>query len=400
MELLRRLWCPIGMGSRSAFVLAALVTTFSITTLGAQTAPATAPARTTVALSPALLPASFGGYATNVEMASVPAKPSFSLSTANKAALEECGPQQSSVETYSNGSRRFTVEAVEFKDASGALGAASMLAQPGMREVKSLGTLALAGDGGVIFVTGAVTAVVFPATPADLPALQSLAALMPKPVGSQALQPLLPSLLPSRGLMPGSLRYALGPRSYMADGGVLPAAGLGWDKEAEAVTGKYSDRRGTETLTLLLYPTPTIAAAHGRAVDALLHGLGPSFVNAKTRREGSLLAVANGSFSPEATQALVENTHLRQILSTDKAMPTPDVIETRKTFGLLANVILFSGVLGLAAFLLALFLGGGRALVRILRGKPAATEAEFLSLHLDPQNAAPQFSLGKPGEGL
>ncbi len=433
LELLPLLRCPIGMGFRSAFAVATLVTTLSATTLGAQTTSATVPGRTsvagktaaagqaaapgqtgpgqtapgqtgpgqtTVALSPALLPASFGAYAASTDTANLPAAPPFSLAQANKAALEECEPEQSSVKTYSNGSRRFTVEAVEFKDASGALAAASIVGQPNMREVKNLGTLALAGDGGVVFVTGAAAAVVFPATAADLPILQSLAAVMPKPVGSKGLQPLLPSLLPNRGLLPGSMRYALGPRSYMADGGVLPGAGLGWDKEAEAVTARYNDRRGTETLTLLLYPTPTIAAAHGRAVDALLHGLGSSFANAKTRREGSLLAVANGSFSPEATQALVENTHLRQILSTDKAMPTPDVVETRKTFGLLANVILFSGVLGLAALLLALFLGGGRALVRILRGKPAATEAEFLSLHLDPQNAAPQFSLGKPGEGL
>ncbi len=54
----------------------------------------------------------------------------------------------------------------------------------------------------------------------------------------------------------------MGEHSYMAEGGVLPAAGLGWDKEAEAVTAKYADRRGAETLTLLLYPTPNIAAGH------------------------------------------------------------------------------------------------------------------------------------------
>ena len=68
------------------------------------------------------------------------------------------------------------------------------------------------------------------------------------------------------------------------------------------------------------------------------------------------------------------------------------MVETKKTFGLLANVIVFSGVLGLAAVLLGLFLGGGRALLRVLRGKSAATEAEFLSLHLEPQNPAPALS--------
>ncbi len=86
------------------------------------------------------------------------------------------------------------------------------------------------------------------------------------------------------------------------------------------------------------------------------------------------MVVANGSFSADAAQALTENTHLRQIASTDKAMPTPEVVETRQTFGLLANIILFSGLLGAAAIGTGLFLGGGRALVRVLQGKPPATE--------------------------
>ena len=123
-----------------------------------------------------------------------------------------------------------------------------------------------------------------------------------------------------------------------------------------------------------------------------MSGLGSSFAAAKARREGSLVLIANGSFSPDAAQALVENTHLHQFASTDKAMPTPEVVETRKTFGLLADIIVFSGVLCLAALLLGLFLGGGRALIRVLQGKPPATEMEFLSLHLDPQNPTPVFS--------
>jgi hypothetical protein len=37
------------------------------------------------------------------------------------------------------------------------------------------------------------------------------------------------------------------------------------------------------------------------------------------------------------------------------------------------------------------FLGGGRAAIRVMRGKPAAVEVEFLSLHLSPQNKPAQF---------
>ncbi|MGI4830513.1 MAG: DUF6599 family protein [Janthinobacterium lividum] len=353
-------------------------------------------AQTAVALAPLLLPNGFGSWKSTTDITAPTAEPAFSLANGNKAALEECGPVRSAVQNYTDSAsgsagRTLHIEAVEFKDASGALAALSMLSQPGMHEVKALGSHALQGDGGILFTSGAALAVAFPATAADLPALESMESVMPKPVGSQALLPLLPTLLPTRGLTPGTLRYALGPQSYMADGGVLPANSLGWEQSGEAVTAKYNDRRGAETLTLLLYPTPTIAGAHLRNIESMLPGLGPSFAHAKARREGSMIAVASGSLSPDAAQALVENTHLRQIVSTDKAMVTPEVVETRKTFGTLANTIILSGVLFIAAVCIAIFLGGGRALIRVLQGKPAATETEFLSLHLDPQNAAPKF---------
>ena len=391
--------CPITMRLRFAFALSALGFTLSSPQDFAQTPrPQSAPAQTAVALHPPLLPESFGPFKATGDTSASPTEPAFSLVNANKAALEESSPQRSAVEGFSGQGRTLHVEAVEFKDASGALAAFSMLSQPGMHEVKGLGQYAVEGDGGVIFFTGASVAVVFPASGADVASLKALADVMPKPVGSAAQQPLLPSLLPSKGLVAGSLRYALGQQDYMAEGGVLPAAGLGWNQSGEAVTAKYDDRRGKETLTLLLYPTPTIAGGHLRSAQALIPGLGPSFAKAKARREGSLLIVADGSFSADAAQALVENTHLRQFASTDRAMPTPEVVETRKTFGMLADVIVFSGVLGISAIVIGLFLGGGRALVRILRGKPAATETEFLSLHLEPQNPAAVFNTGETRE--
>lgn len=396
------------MRVRFGFALGALVATLTCTSLAvAQVAPASTSPQIPIALHPELLPTAFGDWkvtdaggsgSTGIGSTGI-GQPAF-LAQANQSALEECEPARSVQRLYAhgNGAPALGVTAIELKDVSGALAAFSILSQPGMHEVSDLGSAAVAGDGAVLFLTGAVVAVAYPAGVADVPALKALALVMPKPVGSQALRPLLPSLLPTRGLTPGTLRYALGQQGYMASGGVLPAAGLGWEQSAEAVTAKYNDRRGAETLTLLLYPTPTIAASHLRQVEALLPGLGPSFAKAKARREGSLVVVADGTFSADAAQALVENTHLRQIATTDRAMPTPEVIETRKTFGTLADIIVFSGLLCGAALVLGLFLGGGRALVRILQGKPAATEAEFLSLHLQPQNAAPQFSVGKPGD--
>lgn len=397
------------MRLRFGFVLSALCVALPLSASAQTPSPATqtpSPAtQTTVPLHPDLLPESFANWKASSDAGADHATPNVTrprfLAAVSQDALEECSPEKSLVKTYVRGGGSapvLQITAIDFKNASGAAAAFSILAAPDLREAKGLGTRAAVGEGAVLFTAGTEVAVAYPATAADIPALAAMAEVMPRPVGSRALRPLLPTILPERGLLPGSFRYATGERSYMAQGGVLPAAGLGWDKEAEAVTAKYGDRRGAETLTLLLYPTPTIAGPHLRVIQSQIAGLGPSFARAAVRREGALIVFANGTFSQDAAQNLVENTHLHQLASTDKAMPTPEVIETRKTFGTLANTIVLSGVLCGAALFVGLFLGGGRALIRILQGKPAATEAEFLSLHLDPQNPIPQFTRNKPGD--
>ncbi len=98
-----------------------------------------------------------------------------------------------------------------------------------------------------------------------------------------------------------------GPATYAAEGGVLPAHSMGWEKSAEAVTAQYDDRRGKETLTLLLYPTPMIAGSFAKAIKDGLGGMGPGFEQARVRREGELVALASGSFSGDDAQRLVDD---------------------------------------------------------------------------------------------
>ena len=214
---------------------------------------------------------------------------------------------------------------------------------------------------------------------------------LPKAAGNKNVAPLLPTYLPADGLVPGSMRYALGAATYAAEGGVLPANSIGWDKSAEAVTASYDDKRGRETLTILGYPTPEIAGAHMRSAQSLLAGMGASYASAKVRRERELVMIADGTFAPEAAQKLIDGIHMRQQLSFDKDVQPVFHTEVVKTFSLFNSILIFCGVGVVAAVLLGLFLGGGRALVRILRGKPAATELEFLSLHLEAQNKPASF---------
>jgi hypothetical protein len=66
----------------------------------------------------------------------------------------------------------------------------------------------------------------------------------------------------------------------------------------------------------------------------------------------------------------------------DKPVPPEFHAEIRKTYTLLESIAIFSGVGALAAVVLGLFFGFGRAGIRVLQGKPAATEPEFLRIDL------------------
>jgi hypothetical protein len=363
---------------------------------GLMMAAAGAVAQSSVAVnvSGALLPPSFGEWKTAAGAGDVP---EFSLANANKAALEECSPQRSAVADYERGGKKIHVEAIEFNDRTGAYSAFTAIEKPGMRAGKDVGSVEAVGDGAVLFQQGATLVLVNGTT--ETASLKPLADGLPKVSGTKGIAPLLPTLLPEKGLVPGSSRYALGPESYAAEGGVLPAQSLEWNKDAEAVTAKYDDRRGKETLTLLMYPTPAIAGDMHKKLLAYTANPPASAGAVRSRREGEIVLLAEGSFAPDEAQRMIENIHLKQQLSFDRDMPPVFQVEVGKTYSLLTNIAVLSGVLMSAAVLLGLFLGGGRALIRVMRGKDAATEAEFLSLHLDPQNAAAKFDPKASGGG-
>ncbi|WP_103934461.1 DUF6599 family protein [Bryocella elongata] len=341
-----------------------------------------------------LLPASFGEWTTSAGSPS--GTSSLSLTTVSKAALQECGPQRSAVHDYMRNGKTIHVEAIEFNDRTGAESAFSLVAKPDMKQGKAIGDLDSVGEDAILFRADASLVLVTPATEADLKTFAPLVATLPKAYGNTGIAPLLPSLAPKTNLVAGSLRYALGANTYAAQGGVIPAQSLEWDKSAEAITATYSGKGGRETLTVVSYPTPEIASAVTKRVQAQMPGLGPQFTNAKARRERILMVVASGPWTADDAQKLIDSVHLHEQLSVDKGSPPPDFnVEVHKTASLLVSITIFSGALMVAALVLAIFFGGGRALVRALRGKPPAVEAEFLSLHLDPQNAPAKFQSEK-----
>jgi hypothetical protein len=318
-----------------------------------------------------------------------------SLVEGNKSAFAEAGLLRSQAARYTRGGRIVTIQAVQFGDRTGATSAFTLLERPGMKLGRDLGAndaVGAAADGGeaVLFTAGSSVVLVSGATERDLGSLKPLAEGLPKVTGSRGVAPLLPTLLPAKGLVAGSVRYALGPVTYAGEGGVLPPNSIGWDKEPEVVTALYEDGRGRETVTLLLYPTPTIAGNFAKAIQDELPQVSARLGNTRLRREGPLVVVAAGSFTENEAQRTVENVHLREMTFNQDVQPTFHIAAVQ-TYSLLTNIAILSGVLMLGAVLLGLFLGVGRATFRVMRGKPAALEPEFLSLHLSPQNKPAQF---------
>ncbi len=99
------------------------------------------------------------------------------------------------------------------------------------------------------------------------------------------------------------------------------------------------------------------------------------------------MLLTTGAWAASDAKAMIEGIHLRNVVSFDKKMAPEFHAEVQKTYSLLTSIAVFCGVGALAAVILGLFLGGGRAAIRVLQGKPAASEPEFLSIGLRGQSA-------------
>ena len=299
------------------------------------------------------------------------------VTTQDKAVLTEDGLRRFAKSDYgagSAGAARATIAVFSFHDASGAISAYDYFRREGMRTEKLADAAASSPDEELL--RSGINVVVI--THSKLGREETTAVVgdlidhLPKPHGTTGIAPLLPTLLPVKGLIADSEKYALGPAGYAAMNGVLSADSVGFDKSAETVTAKY---RSGGTLTLALYPTPEIAGAHTRAAQAAL-------AQGTVRREGPLVVIATGAWPTGVAQKTVDGVHLNVDASFDRPMPLEFHAEIKKTYTLLQSIAMFCVVGALAALVLGLFFGGGRALIRVMQGKPAASEPEFLHIDL------------------
>jgi hypothetical protein len=361
-------------------------------------APAKAPApqaATHLVLPPVpkpLLPDSFAGWVAPDPLKKVtdPAE----ADPANTAALKEYDFTDGVLGNYRRGNETLSLHALRFHDASGAYGAYSFYRQTGWPK-EEIGSGATSNHNRVLFWLGntVIDANFNRIGPMSGSELRELASHLPVPEGTAAMPPPILSDLPHDSLDGQTTHYAVGPTGYAGSGGVLPPDLVGFDRGAEAVTANYSLRSGPATLTIIDYPTPQIAIAQETRIrDYIKAGsqakpawpkplLDSDVASLEVRRSGPLVALVSGDAIPDESHKLLAVVHYDADLM---SIPQPTESEVSKTGKLLMGIASLVIVGASAAILLGLFLGGGRALYRLARGRPVSSvyEAEFTSLNL------------------
>ena len=340
-----------------------------------------------------LLPEAFAGW--DAAEKPKPVADLAQLDAANAAALKEYSCTGGVVADYKRGSETLSVKALTFNDLSGAYGAYSFYRQNGWPKA-DIGTGGASDNKRVLFWKGntVVDATFSHVGPMSAAEMRELAKDLPSAQGNRALPPPVLAILPQGSMEKQTMHFAQGPAGYAGAGGVLPAELVGFDFDAEAVTANYSLTSGPATLTLIDYPTPQMAEAQEKKIRAYIKagsGAQPAFpkpltdsdqASLEVLRSGPIVALVSGDAIPDESHKLLAQVHYSADLTQMQQGKDNEIVKTSQ---FLLGVAMLVIVGCSAAVLLGFFLGGGRALYRVARGKPASSvyEAEFIRLHLE-----------------
>lgn len=364
--------------------------------LGAQAPAASTAGATTVSMPPApLLPQQFGPW--QAAQGSAP----NTLTVQPDVAKELLFSRTDAKDYTGPGGAQATISALQLADATGAYSAWTMFRTAEMRscaKANSLGENCAVSAGRLLFWKGntLVDIALHGSRPVGADSFSALALALPKPTGSKAAKPVLPTSLPKTDYDPDTLKYAVGPLSYKAEGGELPADLIDFNKSPEILMARYSGRAGHGLLTSIFYPTPTIAGDRTRALEhAIATRTLPAamMIGAPTvARSGPIVALASSGFTAAEAKKLAGDVHYQAEVTWNKPQAWSEMHSISDTASVLFKVMVFVVLATLAALVLGIFFGGGRALIRKARGKPLSSIDDMEVIRLDLR--------GRPDHGI
>lgn len=368
----------------------ALIVAAAMAQTGTAPAPASTAAASTVSMPPTpLLPDSFGPWhATGTADNALGFDP---------AVAKELIVQRTDARTYTAEGATAVISAVQMTDSTGAYSAwtlrrAAATGEP-MRPCaggNSLGANCAVSAGRLLFWQGNTLVLIAPSGTHAVSAgsFSDLLAALPKPMGAKGAPPLLPTRLPQTGLLPESQRYAVGPATYAAEGGTVPANLLDFSKSPEILTARYAGKAGSGLLTSIFYPTPTIAGEAQHALEKAIsgHALSAGMLagSPTVRRSGPIVALVTGDFTKSQAEKLADAVKYNAEVTWNKPEGYMDQFTISRTGNVIVQIIILVLTIVAAAAVLGVVFGGGRALVRKARGKPLSSleDAEIIKLDL------------------
>jgi len=355
--------------------------------------------------APAILPPQFGGWQRqgSVETSADPS----SADPTNAAILKEYRFTDFATSTYlRDDGRTLKIRAARFADASGAFGAYTFYLQPEMTK-EQIGEQGASLGQRVLFYRGhvLVDALFSKESPMSGAELRELAGALPRPSGSAGNLPSFIEFMPRRGYVSNTQKYAMGPSALAALAPPVSADLVDFAASSEVTLGRYNTPSGEATLMLISYPTPQLAAAHLRRIDAA-HQVGQPQADISTigsvgpffdKRTGPIIAIVTGPMSDSDAKSLLGMVNYEASVTWNQAT---DQHEVKDLYLLVLNVVILCAVLGGLAIVAGVAFGGFRILMK--RWFPEKVfdrpeQMEFISLHLAETGAEGSSQNGSDG---
>jgi hypothetical protein len=276
----------------------------------------------------------------------------------------EYGLQKSETADYRNGAAKFTVTVWQLQDTTGAM-AAFEWQRPANATPSTAAKMAAETPDSLILTDGNYLLSIN----GYKPSLEELGVIENglRNVDTTVL-PVLPSYLPTTGLVPDSERYIVGAASLQKFApGVSPSLAA-FHFGAEAQMGLFHNPKGDVQMLIFNYPTPQIA---GQRVDEFqkLNG-------AVAKRSGPLVAVVLSPPDPDYAEKLLSQVRYQAEVTADEYVPT----QKDNIGNLVVNSFVLIGILLVFATISGFALGGFRALRR--RARHGEEADRLITLHL------------------
>lgn len=303
----------------------------------------------------AILPDAIGPY-----QRSGTSKPALSDQTIWK----EYGLKNSESAAYQNGASKFTATVWQFDDTTGSM-AGFEWQRPASGTPSPAVKMAAETPGSLMLVHGNYL-LSFDGYKPSKEELDALTGAL-RNVDNTVL-PVLPSYLPSQGLVPNSERYIMGPASLQRFAPAISPSLAAFHFGAEAQMGVFHNPKGDAPMVIFNYPTPQIAMQRLPEFQKLN--------GAVAKRSGPMVAVVLNPPDPDFAENLLSQVRYQAQITVDEYVPT-----RRDNIGdLVINAFVLIGILLAFAVVSGLALGAFRALRR--RSRHGEEADAMITLHL------------------